>query len=693
VTNRLDQETSPYLLQHRDNPVDWWPWSDEAFDEARRRNVPIFLSIGYSACHWCHVMAHESFEDEATAAYLNEHYVSIKVDREERPDVDAIYMDATIAMTGHGGWPMSVFLDLDARPFYAGTYFPPEPRHQMPSFGQILQSISTAWTDRRSEVESTATRMIEALRSRDGSVGDAPPPDDEALKAAIALLEGDFDTRWGGFGSAPKFPPSMLLEFLLREAARTRSLEAITMAEWTLTAMARGGIYDQLGGGFARYSVDAEWVVPHFEKMLYDNALLLRDYAHWWRLTRSPLAERVVRETAEFLLREMRTPEGAFASALDADSEGEEGRFYSWTPEQLIEVLGPLDGDWAATLFTVTAEGTFEHGASTLQLPHDPEDWDRWARVRAALMAARDLRVRPGRDEKVVAEWNGLAIAALADAGAIFDEPAWIDAAARAAGVITAVHLGASRPGRLSRTSRDGRSGRNDGVLSDYGGVAEGFVTLFQVTGDARWLEIAGQLIDVAVEHFADGDGGFFDTADDAQVLVRRPRDPADSAEPSGWFSVANACVSYSAITGEMSYRAVAERALGVATLAAQRSPRAAGSGLSTASALLAGPLEIAIVGDPGADDTAVLRRIAFGSTSPGAVVAIAPGADSGSGEQVPLLRDRPLVGGGAAAYVCRGFVCQRPETSAEGLAQLVQTHPAFLPHKGTGGGNPGTDG
>jgi uncharacterized protein YyaL (SSP411 family) len=314
-------------------------------------------------------------------------------------------------------------------------------------------------------------------------MADAPPPDDAALTAAIASLEGDFDTRWGGFGSAPKFPPSMLLEFLLREAARTRSLEAITMAEWTLTAMARGGIYDQIGGGFARYSVDAEWVVPHFEKMLYDNALLLRDYAHWWRLTRSPLAERVVRETAEFLLREMRTPEGAFASALDADSEGEEGRFYSWTPEQLIEVLGPLDGDWAAGLFSVTTEGTFEHGASTLQLPHDPDDWDRWAKVRTALMAARDLRVRPGRDEKVVAEWNGLAIAALADAGAIFDEPAWVAAAVAAGEVITGVHLGASKPGRLSRTSRDGHAGRNDGVLSDYGGVAEGFLTLFEVLG------------------------------------------------------------------------------------------------------------------------------------------------------------------------------------------------------------------
>jgi uncharacterized protein YyaL (SSP411 family) len=619
-------------------------------------------------------MAHESFEDEATAAYLNEHYVSIKVDREERPDVDAIYMDATIAMTGHGGWPMSVFLDNEARPFYAGTYFPPEPRHQMPSFGQILQSISTAWTERRGEVESTAVRMIEALRSRSGPMADAPPPDDAALTDAIASLEGDFDTRWGGFGSAPKFPPSMLLEFLLREAARTRSLEAITMAEWTLTAMARGGIYDQLGGGFARYSVDTEWVVPHFEKMLYDNALLLRDYAHWWRLTQSPLAERVVRETAEFLLREMLTPEGAFASALDADSEGEEGRFYSWTVAQLIEVLGNEDAAWAAALFTVTPEGTFEHGASTLQLPQDPDDWERWARVRAALMAARDERVRPGRDEKVVAEWNGLAIAALADAGALFDEPGWIAAAVTAAEVITSVHLGASRPGRLSRTSRDGHPGRNDGVLSDYGGVAEGFIVLFQATGDARWLEGAGQLIDVAIDHFGDGDGGFFDTADDAQVLVRRPRDPADSAEPSGWFAIANACVSYSALTGQPSYRSVAERALGVATLAAQRSPRAAGSGLSTASALLAGPLEIAVVGEPGAADTAALRRIAFGSTSPGAVIAV------GLGGEVPLLRDRPLVDGGAAAYVCQGFVCQRPETSAQALAQLVQTHPAFLP-------------
>ena len=660
MTNRLGEATSPYLLQHADNPVDWWEWGDAAFDEARRRDVPVFLSIGYSACHWCHVMAHESFEDPELAATLNANFVSIKVDREERPDVDAVYMEATVALTGHGGWPMSVFLDHDGRPFYAGTYFPPDPRHGMPSFRQLLEALAEAWRDRRDDITAAGARIVGALEQRSRGAFAHGAPDGAVLADAIATLEADYDRRDGGFGGAPKFPPSMVLEFLLREAARTGDRVPLMLAEGTLDAMARGGMFDQLGGGFARYSVDPQWIVPHFEKMLYDNALLLRVYTHWYRLTGSPLAERVVRMTVAFLLEEMRTPEGAFAAALDADSEGVEGKFYAWTPAQLVEALGPEDGGWAADLLSVTDRGTFEHGMSTLQLRREPDDEARWERVRARLLEVRSQRIRPGRDDKVVAAWNGLVIAGLADAGAILDEPAWIDAAIAAADLLIAVHLGAAGDDRLVRTSRDGHPGANAGVLDDYGDVAEGLLALYQATGDDAWLVFAGMLLDIAIQHFGDGEGGFFDTADDAPALVRRPWDPADNAEPSGWLAVAHACVTYAALTGLGEYREVAERALGVVAAMAARAPRGVGWGLAAASALLAGPLQIAIVGD----DAEPLRHIAHRSTSPGAVVAF--------GDDVPLLRDRPAVDGRPTAYVCRGFVCDRPTTDPTVLAEQV---------------------
>ena len=669
MVNRLSDSTSPYLLQHADNPVDWWEWSEAAFDEARRRDVPIFLSIGYSACHWCHVMAHESFEDQAIADYLNANFVSIKVDREERPDIDSVYMGVTVAMTGHGGWPMTVILDHEAHPFYAGTSFPPTPRHGLPSFPQLLSAITDSWTQRREEVLAAGQRIITAINERTMPMQDDGPPDAADLRAAVAATEREFDSAQGGFGGAPKFPPSMLLEFLLREAARTDDAFALAMAERTLSAMARGGLFDQLGGGFARYSVDANWVVPHFEKMLYDNALLLRVYAHWWRLTGSALAERVVHQTAEFLLREMTTPEGAFASALDADSEGVEGLFYAWSPQQLIDVLGVEDGEWAAGLLVVTEPGTFEHGLSTLQLPDEPEDLPRWEQVRSALLAARAERVRPGRDDKVVAAWNGLAIAALAEAGALFAEPEWIEAALGAADLLLAVHLGAHDDDRLCRTSRDGRAGTNNGVLDDYGSVAEGFLMLYQVTGADEWLVLAGMLLDIAIQHFADGDGGFFDTADDAPALVRRPRDASDNAEPSGWFATANACITFAALTGLVEYRAIAERALGAAKVLALRSPRAAGWGLAGASALLAGPLEIAIIGAPSDPTATTLHHVALMSVSPGAVTALGVAGELSS---VPLLRERPALDELPTAYVCTGFTCQRPTTSAVELAKQV---------------------
>ena len=539
MSNCLANSTSPYLLQHADNPVDWWEWGPEAFAEAKRRDTPIFLSIGYSACHWCHVMAHESFEDPATAADLNAGYVAVKVDREERPDVDAIYMQATVALTGHGGWPMTVFLDHDGRPFFAGTYYPPQPRGGLPSFRQLLAGIGEAWRDRRDDVASASVRIAEALAQQRRSSADGEPPTPADLDRAVALVAQDADLVRGGFGGAPKFPPSMLLEFLLRHAALTGDDAALRLAEPTLVAMARGGMYDQLAGGFARYSVDADWVVPHFEKMLYDNALLLRVYAHWWRATGNPLAERVVRGTAGFLLRELRTPEGGFAAALDADSEGREGAFYAWSPADLVAALGPDDGRWAADLLAVSEVGTFEHGTSTLQLRHDPDDAGRWESVRSRLLAARAARPRPARDDKVVAAWNGLAIAALAEAGALLEEPEWVEAAAGAADLILAVHLGADGTDQLARTSRDGRPGSSPGVLADYGDVAEGLQALYQATGDDEWLAFAGIVLDVAIGHFADGDGGFFDTADDAPALIHRPGDVTDDAEPSGWAAVA----------------------------------------------------------------------------------------------------------------------------------------------------------
>lgn len=531
--------------------------------EAKRRDVPVLLSVGYSACHWCHVMAHESFEDAATAELINEHFVAVKVDREERPDVDAVYMEAVQAATGQGGWPMTVFLTPDAEPFYFGTYFPPEPRHGMPSFGQILEGVRSAWADRRDEVGEVAGRIVADLagRSLAGAMpADRRPPGPEELLGALMGLTREFDAVHGGFGGAPKFPPSMALEFLLRHHARTGSEAALEMVQATGAAMARGGIYDQLGGGFARYAVDATWTVPHFEKMLYDNALLCRTYAHLWRSTGSDLARRIAVETADFMVRELRTEQGGFASALDADSDDGtgkhvEGAYYVWTPEQLRAVLGDEDAEFAATCFGVTEEGTFEEGASVLQLP-DTEglvDAERVASVKRRLLVARDERPRPGRDDKVVASWNGLAIAALAETGAYFDRPDLIQAATDAADLLVRVHM--DWHARLHRTSRDGTPGANSGVLEDYADVAEGFLTLASVTGEGVWVEFAGFLLDTVLLQFTSEDGALYDTAADAEALIRRPQDPTDNATPSGWTAAAGSLLSYAALTGSGLHR------------------------------------------------------------------------------------------------------------------------------------------
>jgi len=707
MANRLAEATSPYLQQHRDNPVDWYEWGDEAFAEARRRDVPVLLSIGYAACHWCHVMAHESFEDAATAALMNEHFVNVKVDREERPDVDAVYMGATQALTGHGGWPMTVFLTHEGRPFYAGTYFPPvaSPRHGMPSFPQLLTAITQTWRERRGEVETAGERISAALAAQDvpgghGAGTDPGPPDDALLEAAVHALVATEDTTHGGFGGAPKFPPSMSLEFLLRHTARRRlqapdaadsgsGAVALDAAARTLHVMANSGMYDQLEGGFARYAVDAGWVVPHFEKMLYDNALLARVYLHWWRLTGEPTGARVALETCDWMLARLGTAEGGLASSLDADTpvrdasgavHGVEGFTYVWTPAQLLDALGPEDAAWAAELLEVTPVGTFEHGASTLQRSRDldgAEEAARWESVRERLLTVRARRPQPARDDKVVAAWNGLAIAALAETGALLDRPDLVAAAERAADLLVAVHVVAEPAAdgvraRLRRVSRDGRVGTPAAVLEDYADVAEGLLALHGVTGEPAWLELAGDLLDTVLASFADGGGGFHDTPDDgtdaALAAVRRPQDPTDNAYPGGWSAAAGALLSYAALTGSDRHRLSAEAALGVVTATAVRAPQAFGWGLAVAEALADGPREVAVAGADGDPRRDALHAVALAGTAPGAVVAVgepdAPG--------VPLLAGRPLADGAPAAYVCRSFVCQAPTTSPQELARSV---------------------
>ncbi|MEV1024355.1 thioredoxin domain-containing protein [Streptomyces sp. NPDC050264] len=671
MPNRLAHETSPYLLQHAENPVDWWPWSAEAFEEARRRGVPVLLSVGYSSCHWCHVMAHESFEDDATAAVINDNFVSVKVDREERPDVDAVYMEAVQAATGQGGWPMTVFLTPDAEPFYFGTYFPPEPRHGMPSFTQVLGGVRDAWTGRRDEVTEVAAKITADLAGRELSFGDAQVPGEGELAQALLGLTREYDATYGGFGGAPKFPPSMVIEFLLRHHARTGAEGALQMAVDTCERMARGGIYDQLGGGFARYSVDREFTVPHFEKMLYDNALLCRAYAHLWRSTGSELAKRVALETADFMVRELRTNEGGFASALDADSEDPasgkhvEGAFYVWTPEQLDEVLGVQDGAVAARYFGVTAEGTFEEGASVLQLPQQDGvfDGEQIERIRQRLHVAREERPAPGRDDKVVAAWNGLAVAALAETGAYFGRQDLVDAAVCAGDLLVRLHM--DPLARLSRTSKDGHIGQNSGVLEDYADVAEGFLALASVTGEGVWLEFAGFLLDHVLDRFVDRESGaLYDTAVDAEQLIRRPQDPTDNATPSGWTAAAGALLSYAAHTGSEPHRSAAERALGVVKALGPRAPRFIGNGLAVAEALLDGPREIAVVGEVGGR----MQHTALTATAPGAVVAAGP---EGS-DELPLLVGRPRVEGHDTAYVCRHFVCDAPVTDVDRLERIL---------------------
>ncbi|GAA2880986.1 hypothetical protein Acy02nite_20900 [Actinoplanes cyaneus] len=662
MVNRLADATSPYLQQHRDNPVDWWEWSAEAFEEARRRDVPVLISVGYAACHWCHVMAHESFEDDAVAAQLNADFVAIKVDREERPDVDAVYMTATQAMTGQGGWPMTVFATPEGDPFFCGTYFPKQ------QFTRLLTSVTTAWRDQRDDVLKQGAAVVEAVGGAQLVGGPTAAVTAEMLAAAAQGLAEEHDRTYGGFGGAPKFPPHMDLLFLLRHHERTGSAEALELARHTGEQMARGGIYDQLAGGFARYSVDAHWTVPHFEKMLYDNALLLRVYTQLWRLTGDVFARRIADETAAFLLRDLGTPAGGLASALDADTDGVEGLTYSWTPAQLTEALGEQDGAWAADLFRVTPAGTFEHGASVLVLGRDIDSADpslvaRWQDIRARLLAARAGRPQPARDDKVVASWNGLAVTALAEHGVLTDSDPSRAAAVALAEVLADRHV---VDGRLRRVSRDGQVGEPAGVLEDYGCVAEAFLAVHQLTADPRWLRSAGELLDVALARFGTGSGGFYDTADDAEKLLTRPADPTDNATPSGLASVCAALVAYAALTGETSYREAADAALATVGPLIGGHPRFAGYSATVAEAALTGPYEIAIATNNRTDPlvTEAYRE------APGGTVIVAGAPDLPG---VPLLADRPMIDGRPTAYVCRGFVCDRPVTTPKELIARFQ--------------------
>jgi uncharacterized protein YyaL (SSP411 family) len=602
-------------------------------------------------------MAHESFEDEAVAQQLNDGFVAIKVDREERPDVDAVYMTATQAMTGQGGWPMTVFATPGGDPFYCGTYFPKQ------QFTRLLTSVTQAWTDEREGVLTQGAAVVEAVGGAQLVGGPTAAISAEMLAAAAQGLAKEHDQTYGGFGGAPKFPPHMDLLFLLRHHERTGSAEALELARHTGEQMARGGIYDQLAGGFARYAVDAHWTVPHFEKMLYDNALLLRVYTQLWRLTGDLLARRIADETAAFLLRDLGTPAGGLASALDADTDGIEGLTYAWTPAQLTDVLGADDGAWAADLFRVTPAGTFEHGQSVLVLGRDIDSADpslvaRWQDVRARLLDARATRPQPARDDKVVASWNGLAITALAEHGTLTGSASSRSAAVALAEVLADRHL---VDGRLRRVSRDGRVGEPAGVLEDYGCVAEAFLAVHQITADPRWLRSAGELLDVALAHFGTGSAGFYDTADDAEKLLTRPADPTDNATPSGLASVCAALVSYAALTGETAYREAADAALATAGPLIGGHPRFAGYSAMVAEAALTGPYEIAVATNDLSDP---LVTEAF-REAPGGTVVVAGAPDLPG---VPLLADRPLIGGKATAYVCRGFVCDRPVTTPQEL-------------------------
>ncbi len=659
MPNRLIHETSPYLRQHADNPVDWYPWGEEALAKARQEDKPIFLSIGYAACHWCHVMAHESFEDPETAAILNAHFVPVKVDREERPDLDAIYIQAVQMLTGSAGWPLSVFLTPDGRPFFGGTYFPSVPRYGMPAFRDVLQAVAGAWRERRAEILEGSAQIAEAIR-RQMAASPAPGALTPAtLEEAVRRLEAEFDPVHGGWGGAPRFPQPMILEFLLRRHA-AGDPRALPMVTHTLEAMARGGLYDQLGGGFHRYSVDDRWLVPHFEKMLYDNAQLARVYLHAFQVTGEPLFRAVAEETLDFILREMTDPAGGFTATLDADSEGEEGKFYLWTTADIRAALGP-EADRFFALYGVTPRGNFE-GKNILTFRGTWEEREATAGLRRRLWEVRERRVRPARDGKVLTSWNGLALAAFADGARILGRADYRVAAERNAAFLLE-HL--RRPdGRLWHVWAEGEA-RIEGFLDDYTHLADGLLALYGTTFDPRWYEAAAGLAEAIQAHFA-APVGFYDTADDHEALVVRPRNLQDNAVPSGSAMAAWVLLRLAALSARPDLADRARESLGEVQPMLARYPLAFGQWLVALDFALADPWEVAVVGDPEAADTRALLAVLSGDR-PHQVVAVGP-----PGTPVPLLAGRPMLEGRATAYPCRGGVCREPVTDPERLRALL---------------------
>jgi uncharacterized protein len=675
MANRLANETSPYLLQHADNPVDWYPWGDEALFKAQQEDKPILLSIGYAACHWCHVMAHESFEDATTAELMNRHFVNVKVDREERPDLDSIYMNAVVALTGQGGWPMTVFLTPEGQPFYGGTYFPREPRFGMPGFKQVLLSVADAWEKRRDDIVDDAAKVGQHLEQRLTLAAGDQTFGSELFDTALPRINQAFEPRQGGFGDAPKFPPSMTLEFLLRMVHERDDSHALYMVEHTLEQMAHGGIYDQLGGGFARYATDRDWLVPHFEKMLYDNALLSRVYLHAWQVTGKPLYRRIVEETLDWVVREMRHEAGGFYSSLDADSEGEEGKFYVWQP---AEIRAALDDELSAALFMryydVSDRGNWE-GKSILHVPHDLEviagelglDVDEAAKLlaqaRQRLYEERAQRVWPGLDDKVLTAWNGLMLRAFAEAGRVLQRDDYTQVAVANARFLRETMRTSN--GRLLRTWKAGGDARFNAYLEDYAYLAAGLLELYQTVFDETWFEWAQQLADMMLAHFRDDEhGGFFDTSDDHEQLIQRPKDVQDNATPSGNAMAALVLLTLSLYTGDARYSSVAEEMIAGMSPYMARYPTGFAQWLCDAALLLGEPHEIAIAGEPGTAETDALIDVVFGGYRPHQVVAA--GRDDAT--VVPLLRGREPLDGQATAYVCRQFVCQLPVTEPEAL-------------------------
>jgi len=669
MANLLASETSPYLLQHKDNPVDWYPWGQRALDRARDEDKPIFLSVGYAACHWCHVMERESFEDPDVAALLNESFVSIKVDREERPDIDAVYMEAVQLMTGQGGWPMTVFLTPDGVPFYGGTYFPPEERYGMPSFSRLLRAIADAWTDRRDEVLGQGKQLLDHLGSLGGLRSDGESPSESALGTAVQSFAASFDPEWGGFGNAPKFPQPVTLDFLLRLAARREDETvyegALKMAERTLDAMAAGGMFDQLGGGFARYSVDRMWVVPHFEKMLYDNAQLVRTYARGYRHTNNPRYREVVEATVAWLLDEMRDQGGGFYSSLDADSEGEEGRFYVWTLDEVRAVTG-TDAPAAIAEWGITHEGNFEGRNIPVLAGHHP---DRTAveRARRALLGARSRRVRPGTDTKVLTGWNALTASALAEAGTLLGHPEWIGVAVETMELL----LETMRVnGRLMRSFVRRPDGSPDirhlGYCEDHAFVLEATLMLFEATGERRWLDEAVWTADETTRLFGDEDaGGFFTTGRDAEPLITRSKDLIDNAIPAANSVLALELQRLALVTSEMRYQDEAEKILRLMHAAAVRSPAAFGHLLSAVDFLVSVPLEVVIVGERDDPQTALLASATHSALRPNKVVVVM-GPHEGS--DLSLLQGKKTIGDRPTAYVCRRGTCRNPVTEVADL-------------------------